>query len=224
MTRIGAFCAAHGLLFVVDASQTAGVFPIDLRAQHISVLCFTGHKSLMGPQGTGGLCVAEGVDIRPWCVGGTGVQTFLPSQPPQYPTRLEAGTRNGHGIAGLLAAVHFIQEAGMDAICTHELALARRFYEGVKDVDGVCVYGDFSDFVRAPVVSLNIRDAESSMVADALAEDYDIAVRAGAHCAPRMHEALGTVEQGAVRFSFGYYNTEEETDAAIAAVRELAEQ
>ena len=195
LTRIGAFCAAHGLLFVVDASQTAGVFPIDLRAQHISVLCFTGHKSLMGPQGTGGLCVAEGVDIRPWCVGGTGVQTFLPSQPPQYPTRLEAGTRNGHGIAGLLAAVHFIQEAGMDAIRTHELALARRFYEGVKDVDGVCVYGDFSDFVRAPVVSLNIRDAESSMVADALAEDYDIAVRAGAHCAPRMHGALGTVEQ-----------------------------
>ena len=168
--------------------------------------------------------MAEGVDIRPWCVGGTGVQTFLPSQPPQYPTRLEAGTRNGHGIAGLLAAVHFIQEAGMDAIRTHELALARRFYEGVKDVDGVCVYGDFSDFVRAPVVSLNIRDAGSSMVADALAEDYDIAVRAGAHCAPRMHEALGTVEQGAVRFSFGYYNTEEETDAAIAAVRELAEQ
>ena len=221
---IGAFAHEHDLLFIVDASQSAGVLPIDMEQMHIDVLCFTGHKSLMGPQGTGGLCVAEGVDIRPWCVGGTGVQTFLPSQPPQYPTRLEAGTRNGHGIAGLLAAVHFIQEAGMDAIRTHELALARRFYEGVKDVDGVCVYGDFSDFVRAPVVSLNIRDAGSSMVADALAEDYDIAVRAGAHCAPRMHEALGTVEQGAVRFSFGYYNTEEETDAAIAAVRELAEQ
>ena len=221
---IGAFAHEHDLLFIVDASQSASVLPIDMEQMHIDVLCFTGHKSLMGPQGTGGLCVAEGVDIRPWCVGGTGVQTFLPSQPPQYPTRLEAGTRNGHGIAGLLAAVHFIQEAGMDAIRTHELALARRFYEGVKDVDGVCVYGDFSDFVRAPVVSLNIRDAESSMVADALAEDYDIAVRAGAHCAPRMHGALGTVEQGAVRFSFGYYNTEEETDAAIAAVRELAEQ
>ena len=193
-------------------------------AQHISVLCFTGHKSLMGPQGTGGLCVAEGVDIRPWCVGGTGVQTFLPSQPPQYPTRLEAGTRNGHGIAGLLAAVEFIRETGMDAIRTHELALARRFYEGVRDVDGVHVYGDFSSSMRAPVVALNIRNEESSIIADALAEDYAIAVRAGAHCAPRMHKALGTVEQGAVRFSFGYYNTEEETDAAIAAVRELAEQ
>ena len=224
LARIGAFCAAHGLLFVVDASQTAGVFPIDMCAQPISVLCFTGHKSLMGPQGTGGLCVAEGVDIRPWCVGGTGVQTFLPSQPPQYPTRLEAGTRNGHGIAGLLAAVEFIRETGMDAIRTHELALARRFYEGVRDVDGVHVYGDFSSSMRAPVVALNIRNEESSIIADALAEDYAIAVRAGAHCAPRMHEALGTVEQGAVRFSFGYYNTEEETDAAIAAVRELAEQ
>ena len=224
LARIGAFCAAYGLLFVVDASQTAGVFPIDMCAQHISVLCFTGHKSLMGPQGTGGLCVAEGVDIRPWCVGGTGVQTFLPSQPPQYPTRLEAGTRNGHGIAGLLAAVEFIRETGMDAIRTHELALARRFYEGVRDVDGVHVYGDFSSSMRAPVVALNIRNEESSIIADALAEDYAIAVRAGAHCAPRMHKALGTVEQGAVRFSFGYYNTEEETDAAIAAVRELAEQ
>ena len=224
LARVGALAHAHGVLLVVDASQSAGVLPIDMERMHIDVLCFTGHKSLMGPQGTGGLCLRGDPDILPWKVGGTGVQTFLPSQPPQYPTRLEAGTRNGHGIAGLLAAVHFIQEAGMDAIRTHELALARRFYEGVKDVDGVCVYGDFSDFVRAPVVSLNIRDAESSMVADALAEDYDIAVRAGAHCAPRMHEALGTVEQGAVRFSFGYYNTEEETDAAIAAVRELAEQ
>ena len=222
--RIGAFCAAHGLLFVVDASQTAGVFPIDMRAQHISVLCFTGHKSLMGPQGTGGLCVAQGVEIRPWCVGGTGVQTFLPSQPPQYPTRLEAGTRNGHGIAGLLAAAEFIRKTGMDTIRRHELTLARRFYEGVRGMPGVTVYGDFSGWDRAPVVALNIRDEESSGIADALAEDYGIAVRAGAHCAPRMHEALGTVEQGAVRFSFGFYNTEEETDAAIAAVRDLAER
>ena len=222
--RIAALAHAHGALLILDASQTAGAVPLDMTALGADVVCFTGHKSLMGPQGTGGLCVAEGVDIRPWCVGGTGVQTFLPSQPPQYPTRLEAGTRNGHGIAGLLAAVNFILETGMDVLRTHELALARRFYEGVQGVDGVRVYGDFSDLMRAPVVALNIRDEESSMIADALAEDYDIAVRAGAHCAPRMHEALGTVEQGAVRFSFGYYNTEEETDAAIAAVRELAEQ
>ena len=221
LERIGAFCAAHGLLFVVDASQTAGVFPIDMQRMHISVLCFTGHKSLMGPQGTGGRCVAEGVEIAPWCVGGTGVQTFRKTQPPQYPTRLEAGTRNGHGIAGLLAAMTFLCETGMDRIRAHELSLLRRFYEGVHDVDGVTVYGDFSTWDRAPVLALNIRDEESSEVADMLAENYEIAVRAGAHCAPRMHAALGTVEQGAVRFSFGYYNTEQDVDAAIAAVREI---
>ena len=221
LERIGAFCAAHGLLFVVDASQTAGVFPIDMQRMHISVLCFTGHKSLMGPQGTGGLCVAEDVEIAPWCVGGTGVQTFLQTQPPQYPTRLEAGTRNGHGIAGLLAAMTFLCETGMETIRAHELSLLRRFYEGVHDVDGVTVYGDFSTWDRAPVLALNIRDEESSAVADVLAERYAIAVRAGAHCAPRMHAALDTVEQGAVRFSFGYYNTEQDVDAAIAAVREI---
>ena len=222
LQRIGDFCAAHGLLFVVDASQTAGVFPIDMQRMHISVLCFTGHKSLMGPQGTGGLCVAPGVEIRPWCVGGTGVQTFLEKQPMQYPTRLEAGTRNGHGVAGLLAAVQFIRRTGLETIRAHELALARRFYEGVRTVPGVTVYGDFSTWERAPVVSLNIGDYESSEVADELAETYDIATRAGAHCAPRMHRALGTEEQGAVRFSFGFYNTEQETDAAIRAVQELA--
>ena len=221
LERIGAFCAAHGLLFVVDASQTAGVFPIDMQRMHISVLCFTGHKSLMGPQGTGGLCVAEGVEIAPWCVGGTGVQTFRKTQPQQYPTRLEAGTRNGHGIAGLLAAMTFLRETGMETIRAHELSLLRRFYEGVQGLDGVTVYGDFSTWNRAPVLALNIRDEESSEVADMLAENYEIAVRAGAHCAPRMHAALGTVEQGAVRFSFGYYNTEQDVDAAIAAVREI---
>ena len=223
LTRIGAFCAAHGLLFVVDASQTAGVFPIDMQTQNISVLCFTGHKSLMGPQGTGGLCVAEGVDIRPWCVGGTGVQTFLQTQPPQYPTRLEAGTCNGHGLAGLLAALEFIKGTGPDAIRTHETALMQQFYAGVSAIEGVTVYGDFSAAARAPVVTLNIRDYESSAVADELAEVYDIAVRAGAHCAPRLHAALGTAEQGAVRFSFGYYNTEQDVDAAIRAIREIAQ-
>lgn len=223
LTRIGAFCAAHGLLLVVDASQTAGVFPIDMQTQNISVLCFTGHKSLMGPQGTGGLCVAEGVDIRPWCVGGTGVQTFLQTQPPQYPTRLEAGTCNGHGLAGLLAALEFIKGTGPDAIRAHETALMQQFYAGVSAIEGVTVYGDFSAAARAPVVTLNIRDYESSAVADELAEVYDIAVRAGAHCAPRMHAALGTAEQGAVRFSFGYYNTEQDVDAAIRAIREIAQ-
>lgn len=222
IARIGQIAHENGLLFIVDASQTAGVFPIDMKKQYIDVLCFTGHKSLMAPQGTGGLCVREGVEIRPWKVGGTGVQTYLEIQPPQYPTRLEAGTLNGHGIAGLSAALDFIKGVGIDTIRTHEQALMCRFYEGVCRIDGVTVYGDFSAFDRAPVVSLNVRDHDSAGVSDVLAEKYGIATRSGAHCAPRLHRALGTEKQGAVRFSFGYYNTDDEVDAAIAAVREIA--
>ena len=142
----------------------------------------------------------------------------------QYPTRLEAGTRNGHGVAGLLAAVQFLRRTGLETIRAHELALARRFYEGVRTVPGVTVYGDFTAPERAAIVTFIIRDYDSAEIADILAEDYGIATRAGAHCAPRMHEALGTVQQGAVRFSFSFFNTEEEADAAVSAVRELAEE
>ena len=209
--------------YLVDASQTAGVLPIDMQAMNIDVVCFTGHKSLLGPQGTGGLCIAPGVDIRPFKVGGTGVQTYLPQQPPQYPTRLEAGTLNGHGIAGLSAALDYLEETGLETIRSHEQALARQFYEGVSAIPGVTVYGDFTTWDRAPVVSLNIRDYDSSQVSDVLAEQFSIATRPGAHCAPRLHRALGTMAQGAVRFSFGWFNTEEETQAAIAAVRSVAE-
>ena len=221
LARIGQFAHAHRLLFIVDASQSAGVLPIDMERMHIDVLCFTGHKSLMGPQGTGGLCLRGDPDILPWKVGGTGVQTFSERQPEQLPVRLEAGTLNGHGIAGLDAALDFIAVTGMETIRAHETALMRRFYEGVRDIHGVTVYGDFAH-ERTAVVALNIADLDSGEVADALAEDYGIATRSGAHCAPRLHRALGTEGQGAVRFSFGWYNTEEETDAAIRAVEELA--
>ena len=219
---VGEFCHQHGLLFILDASQTAGVFPIDMEQQYIDVVCFTGHKSLLGPQGTGGLCVREGLDIRPFAVGGTGVQSYLETQPTEYPTRLEAGTLNSHGLAGLNASLEFLMETGIDTIRAHEMALARRFYEAVREVPGVRVYGDFHKPERAPVVALNIGDYESGEVADELAERFGIATRPGAHCAPRMHRALGTTEQGAVRFSWSYFNTKEETDAAAEAVRTLA--
>jgi cysteine desulfurase family protein len=221
--RIGATAHAHGLLFIVDASQTAGVFPIDMQAMHIDILCFTGHKSLMGPQGTGGLAIAPGVEVRPWKVGGTGVQTYLPTQPTEYPTRLEAGTLNGHGIAGLRAALLYAKSVGWDAIRLREQALARRFYEGVVSLPAVTVYGDFSVTDRAPIVSLNIGTFDSALVSDELSNTYGIATRPGAHCAPRLHRALGTEEQGAVRFSFSSFNTEAEVDAAIRAVREIAQ-
>ena len=223
LKRIGAFAADHGLLLVVDASQTAGAYPIDMQEMGISVLCFTGHKGLMGPQGTGGLCVAEGVELRPWKVGGSGVQSYSRSHPLEMPTRLEAGTLNGHGIAGLGAGVDYILKTGVNAIHQHEISLARRFYEGVKALPGVQVYGDFSSWERTAIVTLNIADDDSGAVSDALWEDYGIATRPGAHCAPRMHQALGTVEQGAVRFSFSLFNTEAEVDAAIRAVKELSE-
>lgn len=220
--KIGAFCKEHGLVYIVDAAQTAGTIPIDMEKMHIDVLCFSGHKGMMGPQGIGVLMLSDSVDIKPWKVGGSGVKTYEKSQPSDYPTRLEAGTLNAHGIAGLLAAVQHIKEKTPQAIHAHELGLALRFYEGIKDIDGVTVYGDFSSD-RAPTVALNIRDYGSAEVSDALARQYDIATRSGAHCAPRMHQALGTVEQGAVRFSFGWFNTEDEVDAAINAIKELAE-
>ena len=220
--RVGEIAHAHGLTFIVDASQTAGVLPIDMAAQHIDILCFTGHKSLMGPQGTGGLCLGEGVNLRPWKVGGTGVQTYSRAQPEQLPTLLEAGTLNGHGIAGLSAALDYIREVGMDTIREKEEALMRRFYAGVSAIPGVTAYGNFAA-PRTAVAALNIRDYDSGEVADALSQDYGIATRSGAHCAPRMHRALGTEHQGAVRFSFGWFNTEAEIDTAIQAVKELAE-
>ena len=220
--RVGTFAHNHGLLFILDASQTAGAFPIDMSAQRIDVVCFTGHKGLLGPQGTGGLCVVEGVDIRPWLVGGTGVQSFLETQPEDWPTRLEAGTLNSHGIAGLGAALDYLEARGPDTVRLHECGLARRFYEAVCKIPGVTVYGDFVQKERAPIVTLNIGQYDSALVSDELAERFGVATRPGAHCAPRLHRALGTTEQGAVRFSWSWANTEAETDAAAEAVRVLA--
>ena len=213
---------SHGLIYIVDASQTAGCKPIDVRKMGIDVLCFTGHKGMLGPQGTGGLIIGSDVYIRPFKVGGTGVQSYSMTQPDELPTRLEAGTLNGHGIAGLSAAVDFINEVGVDQIDAREQTLMKHFVSGVSEIPGVKIYGDFTA-PRAAIVCLNIRDLDSGQVSDVLSLDYDIATRPGAHCAPLMHKALGTVSQGAVRFSFSYFNTEEEIDAAISAVREIAE-
>lgn len=222
IAAVSAFCRENGLIFILDASQTAGTIPIRMVEQGIDVVCFTGHKGLMGPQGTGGLCIGPGIEISPFKVGGSGVQTYSRTHPSEYPTRLEAGTLNGHGIAGLGAALDYLQEVGLEAIHRKELDLAMRFYRGVSDIAGVTVYGDFSTFHRAAIVALNIGGLDSALVSDCLAEHYDIATRSGGHCAPRLHQALGTQEQGAVRFSFGWYNTIEEVDAAITAVREVA--
>lgn len=222
--RIGKIAKAHKLLFIVDASQTAGVFPIDVQKMGIDVLCFTGHKSLYGPQGTGGIYVRDGIRIRPLKRGGSGGDTYNHNHPEQMPTALEAGTLNGHGIAGLNAALKYVEEKGIDAIREIALQRAWQFYDGIKEIPGVTIYGDFSKRERCPIVSFNLYDYDSAEVSDELLMSYGISTRAGGHCAPLMHESLQNAEQGAVRFSFSHFNTKEEVEIAIRAVRELSEE
>lgn len=224
ISRVSEYAHRYGLVLIVDASQTAGAIPINVQEMGIDILCFTGHKGLMGPQGTGGIYVREGIVLPPLKSGGSGVHSFDRYHPSYMPTALEAGTLNGHGIAGLNAALDFIHETGVAAIHEREDMLARRFIRGISAIPQVTLYGDLDAGLRAPIVSLNISDMSSAQVSDILWEDYEICVRAGAHCSPLMHETLGTVEQGAVRFSFSYFNTEEEIDAAIQAVREIAQE
>ncbi|MEE1030962.1 MAG: aminotransferase class V-fold PLP-dependent enzyme [Ruminococcus sp.] len=222
--RVGAIAKAHGILFVVDASQTAGVFPIDVQEMNIDILCFTGHKGLLGPQGTGGMYVREGLKVKPLLSGGSGVQTYSKNHPAQMPTALEAGTLNAHGLAGLRAAIGYLQSIGIDTIRKKEQELMWYFYGQVKEIPGVKIYGDFSQQERCAIVTLNLWEYDSSEVSDALFMNYGISTRPGAHCAPLMHQALGTVEQGAVRFSFSHYNTKEEVDQVVEALRELASE
>ena len=223
VSRVAAIAHAAGALAIVDASQSAGTAKIDMDAMGLDVVCFTGHKGLMGPQGTGGLAVAEGIDVAPWAMGGTGVHSFDALQPLEWPTRLEAGTLNGHGIAGLSAGLDFIEaQGGVEAIAAHERSLAERFLAGVREIPGIALYGAFDQPVRSAIVSLNVGDIDSAEISDALMQGWGIATRPGAHCAPLMHRALGTERQGIVRFSFGYFNTDEEVDTAIDALRDLA--
>ena len=219
--KIGSIAKKHNLIFIVDASQSAGVFHIDMQDMNIDILCFTGHKGLLGPQGTGGICVREGIDVRPLKVGGSGVNTFSKEQPVEMPTHLEAGTLNGHAIAGLNAALDYLKEEGIDNIQKREEELMFRFYNGIKDIKDIKIFGNFEN-KRAAIVTFNVGDIDSAAFSDELSFAYDISTRAGAHCAPLMHKAMNTVEQGAVRFSFSHYNTEEEIDTAIKAVKEIA--
>lgn len=223
IARMATIAHDHGALLIVDAAQTAGLIPLDMRSQGIDVVAFSGHKSLYGPQGTGGLCVAEEVDIPALLVGGSGIDSYNTSHPSAMPEHLEAGTLNAHGIAGLSAGIDYIEEMGLDALATETRQLTERFESGVADIPGVRLFGGHGGIDRTGVVALNIGTVDSAVVADLLDREYGICTRAGAHCAPLMHEALGTREQGIVRFSFSSFNTRDEIDRGIAAVTELAE-
>ena len=217
------FAKKHGLLLIVDASQTAGSLPINVVKMGIDILCFTGHKGLFGPQGTGGLYVREGLTLSPLKSGGSGIHSFDRQHPTDMPTALEAGTLNGHGIAGLNAGLDYILSTGVKNIHAKEISLARRFVNGISDISDLKLYGDIDAPLRTPIISLNIDNMSSASVSDILWEDYEICVRAGAHCAPLMHKTFGTEKQGAVRFSFSCFNTEAEIDTAIQAMHEIAE-
>ncbi len=212
----------QGALFAIDAAQTAGLVPIDMQADGIDAVAFTGHKSLYGPQGTGGLALMPEVDLPSFKVGGSGTHSYDRLHPSFYPEHLEAGTLNGHGIAGLLAGVEYIRDTGVAAIGRRTSELAERFEAGVRAIPGVRVYGGHGGVGRTGIVALNIGDIDSAQVSDALNYEYGICTRAGAHCAPLMHRALGTDRQGAVRFSFSHLNAENEVDAGIRAIADIA--
>ena len=219
---IGKISKKYNLLFILDASQTAGCVPIDMKNNFIDVLCFTGHKGLMGPQGTGGLCVRKDLYIKPLKTGGSGIKSYSKTHPENMPTRLEAGTLNGHGIAGLNAALEFIENETIEKIKNHERELSRYFYDSIKNIENIKFYGDYKTDNRVSIVALNIGEIDSSKISDILSNDYNIATRPGAHCAPLMHEVLGTINQGIVRFSFSYFNTFEEIDKGIEAIKEIS--
>ena len=226
--NMGKFSRENGLIFILDASQSAGVIPVDIEKYNIDILCFTGHKGLLGPQGTGGLYVREGVKVNPLKSGGSGMETYNERHPENMPERLEAGTLNGHGIIGLGAGLDYISGVGIENIHKKETELMWQFYEGIKNIKDIKIYGNFFEngkrVERAPIVTLNLGDIDSGEMCDILNAEYGIVTRAGGHCAPLMHRALGTEEQGAVRFSFSYFNSSGEVESAIKALTEISEE
>lgn len=217
----GEFCHKKGLKFIVDGAQTAGMLPVDIKKAKITALCFTGHKSLYGPQGTGGMCLAENYCPSPLAVGGSGSLSFSLEHPSFLPDSLEAGTQNASGIAGLLEGVRYVWQMS-GRVYTDADKLAKEFIKETNKIAGVTLYGDVCAQIRTPVVALNIEGFDSGEVAALLWEKHAIAVRAGAHCAPLMHKTLGTEQRGAVRFSFSHFNSGEEIDLAVRALREIS--
>jgi cysteine desulfurase family protein len=218
---VSEFCKKYDLMLIVDGSQTAGSIEIDMQSMGIDILCFTGHKSLMGPQGIGGLCVNESTYIRPFIVGGTGIHSYDKFQPDKMPTRLESGTINSIGIAGLFAAVKYLKEKNIITLHKKALEVSQYFYSKLSEFEGIKFYGDYSAKNRAAIVSFNIGNMDSALIGKSLISDHNISTRVGTHCAPLLHIAFGTDKQGMVRFSFSHNNTFEEVDIAVEALKNI---
>jgi cysteine desulfurase/selenocysteine lyase len=226
VAAIGEICHATDLRFIIDTSQTAGMVPIDMKAMHVDALAFTGHKSLMGSTGIGGICVRAGVEIKHTRAGGTGVRSAFPYHLEEYPYRMEYGTPNMVGVASLWAGQEWIEEqGGVGAIHAYEMKLAKKLVDGFKAIDGVTVYCCDSLENHLATVTMNVDGFEAGNVGTMLDVDFDIATRTGLHCAPLVHQQLGLVEiHGAVRFAIGPFNTEAHIDKAIAAIAEIAKR
>ena len=225
LSDIGKICHKHGILFCVDAAQTAGAIPIDVEQQQIDLLAFTGHKALFGPQGTGGLIIGEEVDEKklvPIKRGGTGSRSEMEEQPDFLPDLCESGTPNTVGLAGLLAGLEFVLEQGVEMIRNHEKELTRKLLEGLRTIPGVIVYGPGDAQKQAGTVSFNIQGMSPSEVGMRLDEQFGILCRVGLHCSPSSHRTIGTFPEGTVRLSMSYLNTDGEIEKALRAVRQVA--
>ncbi len=222
LRAIGDVCRDEGVPFAVDSAQTAGVLPIDMTECNISFLCFTGHKGLLGPTGTGGICIADGAEIEGTFFGGTGILSAVPHQPEEYPHRLEAGTLNLAGIAGLFAGLEWMEEKGIDNIHRHEIELLRLLQEGLAEIPGVKIRGTRNLTDRVATLSVTVDGRDAKDVGGILDANYNILTRAGLHCAPLIHDHHGTAPGGTVRFSVGPFNTPEHIEAAVRAMSEIA--
>tara|TARA_B100000686_G_scaffold318293_1_gene367914 strand:- start:47 stop:772 length:726 start_codon:yes stop_codon:yes gene_type:complete len=225
IAEIGAICRENGILLILDVAQTAGMIPIDMEAMRVDILCFTGHKSLMGPSGIGGMYVREGVEVAQLRYGGTGVRSEYPDHLEEYPWRLECGTINLLGIAALNAAQDWIEKQGLDQIVATEFELTTRLLKGLGETDGVTVYGDTRSENHLPVVSVNVEGMTANNVGTLLDVKHGIATRTGLQCAPRVHRRLGTVSRkGTVRISLGPFNTLDHVDAVIGGLTDIAQR
>ncbi|WP_041643853.1 aminotransferase class V-fold PLP-dependent enzyme [Mahella australiensis] len=221
INEVGEVAHEHGITFLVDAAQTAGTCDIDAAEMNIDMLAFPGHKGLLGPQGTGGLYIKKGVELQPLKQGGTGSNSESLIQPDLMPDKFESGTLNTPGIAGLAAGVEYILDKGVNAIHAHEIGLIKQMLEELRSLNGVSIYGPSDAKGRVGIISLNIDGITDGELSNVLDQSYDIATRAGLHCAPLAHTTIGTIDKGAVRFSVSYFNTRDDIDAAVSALKDI---
>jgi len=218
----GVIARRHNLIFMVDAAQTAGEYPIDVQANNIDLLAFSDHKGLFGPPSTGALYIGERAELDSLREGGTGTHSELEEQPVDLPGKYESGTVNCVGIAGLGAGLKFILKEGMDKILEHEKSLTEQLLEGLAGISGVIVYKAKDSSRQAPVISFNLEGSTPGEVGTILDQAFDIKVRAGLHCAPAAHRTIGTFPLGTIRLSPGHFNTREEIDSTIEAIKKIA--